>query len=295
MIGTSRLVGRRSKVLVTVVVAALAVGVSAAYGLGPLSTAQGTGALSNETAPGDGNSAFGYYALHAVTTSGYQTAVGALALSSVTNGPNTAVGGVALQHDTTGVFNTATGFGALARNVTGNDNTANGDNALAFNTTGTFNTAVGKDALGGNTGGAGNTAIGVAAGATSLVGGTPANTTGSYNTYVGFQAAPGTDNEINNATAIGANAVVSQSDSLVLGAANVKTGIHTTTPQSALQIGTGATTTFGDYLQIPVVMTTDSSPPAADCKGKAGRLVLIQDGKKMTLFACSTNGMWTKL
>jgi hypothetical protein len=161
-----------------------------------------------------------------------------------------------------------------------------------MNTSGTFNTAVGTDSLGQNTTGAENTAIGRGAGGLA---GSPANTTGGYNTYLGFGAAPGTDTAINNATAVGANALVSQSNSLVLGASNVNTGIRTTTPQSALQIGTGATDTFGTYLQIPVVTTTANTPPAGDCKGGAGRLVLIQNDKKMTLFACSTNGTWTKI
>jgi hypothetical protein len=163
----------------------------------------------------------------------------------------------------------------MNRNTTGSDNAAVGRYALYWNSTGTNNTGVGWDS--------GN--------------GPHPNYTGSSNTFVGYQAAPGTDTEINNATAVGAGARVSQSDSLILGAPGVNVGINTPTPQSRLQIGSGATSAWGDYLQLPVVVNADKTPPATDCNTTTfvGRLVLHGIGTKMKLWACSPAGIWVKV
>ena len=64
------------------------------------------------------------------------------------------------------------------------------------------------------------------------------NTDGINNTYIGSNA-HGTASLI-NATAIGADAVVGQSNSLVLGVFNTKVGIGTIAPNAKLQV------TFGD-------------------------------------------------
>ena len=136
---------------------------------------------------------------------------------SLTGTGNTGVGLTALNADTTGAVNTAVGDAALLSNTTGGSNTAIGVGALQSNTTGTFNTAVGRRA-------------GV------TVSGTNANTTGSNNTFLGFQAGPGTTSQLTNATAIGANALVSQSNSIVLGNGSVNVGIGTQTPAVSLQV-----------------------------------------------------------
>jgi hypothetical protein len=60
------------------------------------------------------------------------------------------------------------------------------------------------------------------------------NTTGGNNTILGFQADLGANN-LTNATAIGANALVSQSNSLILGN-NANVGIGTSTPNSKLTV-----------------------------------------------------------
>ncbi len=199
-------------------VAVLTVGVVAAYGaLGGQDTATGTGALAAENG---GN---------------FNTADGFLALTANTIGTgNTAVGYVAMLSNTTGGYNTATGNGVLGSNTSGTENTADGLNALAGNTTGSQNAGLGS--------GAGNAAH--------------QNTTGSNNTFLGYRATPGIDAEIDNATAVGANASVSQSDSLVLGAPNVNVGIQNTAPASRLQVGPSNTTTYADYVQVPIVDTT---------------------------------------
>ena len=73
-------------------------------------TAIGSGALYNSNA--EGNTATGYYALNAVTTTGYSTANGYNALYQSTGAGNTAVGANALANNTTGANNTAIGKSA---------------------------------------------------------------------------------------------------------------------------------------------------------------------------------------
>lgn len=142
---------------------------------------------------------------------------------------------------TTGISNTAYGSLSLEANVAGLENTAVGLKALQSNTSGSLNTAVGKSALfsmsfnnGGvqfgsantavgyhslyntnptnSSNGARNTAIGYFSGA--------ANTTGTNNVFIGYSANT-SDGTITNATAIGHNAMVTASNMIRLGDANV--------------------------------------------------------------------------
>ena len=130
---------------------------------------------------------------------------------------NTGIGSYTLRFNATGKSNTASGMGVLYSNATGDGNTGVGTRALLFNTTGNHNTAVGDSAL-------------------------FSNITVSNNTALGFYA--NTNSSVSNATAIGANAFVSQNNSLVLGSINginnaiadTKVGIGTTTPDSTLSI-----------------------------------------------------------
>jgi hypothetical protein len=126
------------------------------------------------------------------------------------------------------------------------------------------------------------------------------NVTGNLNTSLGYHAGVGVDG-LTNATAIGANAFVSESNALVLGGTDsnaVDVGIGTTTPQSTLQVGSGQVTSFGSYVQIPTVMSR-SEPPASDCSTTfAGRLVLQYNSstsKRTTLWACNGAGTWVSL
>jgi hypothetical protein len=111
----------------------------------------------------------------------------------------------------------------------GTDNTFLGANAGQA-TSGNGNTFVGSNAGLANTSGAHNIFIGGDGGT---------NTTGNFNTLIGDNADVGVDG-LTNATAIGANAVVSADNSIVLGASGVKVGIGTSSPVSGLQI-------FDDY------------------------------------------------
>ncbi len=110
----------------------------------------------------------------------------------------------------TPAFNTFVGNSAGAANTTGGQNVFMGQAAGADNTTGSNNVFVGR---------------------VSGVG----NATESNNTFVGF-ATYATSPGINNSTAIGANATVSSSNSLILGAAGTNVGIGTTAPTERLHV-----------------------------------------------------------
>jgi hypothetical protein len=210
------------------------------------------GFAGNSTMTGSGNTASGPYALASNTTGSYNVAVGPSALGSNTTGlSNTASGIYALFLNTTGGSNTASGNQALYSNTTANGNTASGNQALYSNTTGASNTAAGGGALFSNTTGSHNTASGnqalysnttgyenTAVGGEALF----SNTTGNDLTCIGYFCSASEDG-LSNATAIGAHAVVSTSNALVLGGTGayaVKVGIGTATPSSVLTIAQGA-------------------------------------------------------
>jgi trimeric autotransporter adhesin len=237
--------------------------------VGAYNTAVGAFALQSNTM-GDNNTAVGSGALqHNVgnlsgccNASGwYNTAVGSTALSANIDGnANTASGFSALAANTSGNNNTAAGWNSLVNNTTGGSNTADGSNTLQSNTTGTLNTGVGVLALSANTTGTDNTAIGVSALTANTtgydnisVGGLASNTTGSENTCIGSGCDVATGN-LTNATAIGASAVVGESNALVLGSvkgvkgasSNVNVGIGTTTPANIFTIAQGAGDAIAD-------------------------------------------------
>ncbi len=218
------------------------------------------------------SASWGYRALRSITTGYENTAVGDSALSLTTTGyRNTAMGYVALVSNTTGHGNTAVGTHAMQRNTTGERNASFGYQPLAFNTSGDYNVGVGYRALYDNTIGGNNVAIGreamynnidgsynIAIGGVALT----SNDEGQYNTAVGYNAlssnqhgtyntALGHNSGINGAafnsyaTAIGANAQVSDAYCLVLGAItgvnsyinpSTKVGIGVTNPSFPLHV-----------------------------------------------------------
>ncbi len=133
---------------------------------------------------------------------------------------------------TSGNWNASLGAYALPGVSSGGGNTAVGRTALNQVTTTSNNTAVGFQSLN-NTIGSGNTALGGNAGSTDY--------NGTNNTFLGYNAGATGAGGLTNATAIGYNASVNQSNSLVLGnAANV--GIGTTGPQARLHVISTSTT-----------------------------------------------------
>lgn len=130
-------------------------------------------------------------------------------------------------------------FGYQAGNVmTGNSNTGIGQQALLSSSTGNRNTGIGYRAAFMTTTGTDNTAIGN----TSLSG----NISGTKNTGVGYLTTVLVNN-LTNTVAVGANAAVGASNSMVLGSISgvnsatddMKVGIGTTTPTEKLHLKNG--------------------------------------------------------
>ena len=149
--------------------------------------------------------------------------------STMTGGENVGTGCNALSANVSGSLNTADGCNALEFTVA-DQNTAVGADSLAENTTGTNNTGVGVATLVQNKTGSDNTGLGFRAGL--AVDGS--DITFSNNTFIGAHTSPSTGT-LTNATAIGANAEVDQSNSLVLGSIN---GVNGATADTAVGIGT---------------------------------------------------------
>jgi hypothetical protein len=183
---------------------------------GSANAAFGFEAMGN--AIGYNNAAFGYQALYGGGTKYApqdSSAFGFQALFSNTSGTNDAFGFRALLNNTGGSENAAFGYVAMQNNTTGGSNAGFGQFALSANTTGSQNTGVGFGALG-------------------------ANVTGSELSCIGAYCSASSD--VTNATAIGAHALVEQSNSLVLGGTGdhaVNVGIGTTKPSNILTIGRG--------------------------------------------------------
>jgi len=214
-----------------------AVGDGVAYSMttGDRNTALGQIAMFSNTS-GEENTAIGQAAMYSnitgymntvvgqaalfYNTVGYQnTAIGAQALFANTTGrDNTAIGSLSLLNNTTGISNTAVGDSSLYFNTTGEKNAALGDNSLRSNTTGFRNVAIGQSSLRGNTTGSRNVALGDDAGyANSAFDNTNANISGSNNTFLGANALPGVATQLNYATALGSDALVTTSNTIALG------------------------------------------------------------------------------
>src|SRR6185503_7430075 len=105
--------------------------------------------------------------------------------------------------------------------------------------------------------GSGNTALGYSSGAQN---GVIANTSGSFNTFIGYLAGPTTATQLDNATAIGANATVSVSNAMVLGDSAVSVGIGTSSPAYKLDVaGTIRSSTGGFKFPDGTTQTTAAS------------------------------------
>jgi hypothetical protein len=246
-------------------------------------TAIGYQALRFDTS-GSGQTAVGCQALRNNRFGKYNTAIGFAALESNGSGTlvnpfdghsNTAVGIYTLNKNTLGYLNTVTGADAMTNNTTGFLNTAVGNATLLNNTSGGLNTAFGSFALQTNNGFS-NTACGVYAlsnttfGSSNVaVGGYAGNTNlgGSRNTFLG-ENSDAASNALQNTTAIGHRAYVSQSNSLILGSIagtndatdDTRVGIGTTAPVDKLHISNGNARIEGDVLTTGSIGIGTTSP-----------------------------------
>jgi len=194
---------------------------------------------------GFSNSFYGSWAGAPTTTGWDNTGIGAQSLSGNTTGhENTAIGKFALDVNSSGNENTATGYAALMDNTFGYSNVATGKLALGDNTEGFNNTAVGTGSLLLNIAGYQNTACGAYA--------LSENLWGDLNTAIGYYAGPSNGlTSLNNSTAVGYNAHVATSNTMVFGDYFVDRwafGISTTNAQHALEVGVSGTNGNGAYL-----------------------------------------------
>lgn len=145
----------------------------------------------------------------------------------------------------------AVGYQSLSADTAG-ENTGVGYQALIATSSGAGNTAVGRGVAIGVTTGGKNTALGWRTGVVI--------TTGSNNLFLGAEA-DATANNLTNAVAIGYQASVAANDSMSLGNASMKVGIHTSTPASALDVN-GAVATR--HLDIAVANGLNSNIALTD-------------------------------
>ncbi|GAB3697687.1 hypothetical protein GCM10027592_22060 [Spirosoma flavus] len=157
------------------------------------------------------NTALGTTALYLNTTGSYNTAIAPGSLARNTGGSyNIAIGSNSLPNNLTGNSNMALGVDALAQLSSGSDNVAVGGSALLAQTSGVQNVAIGNLALRQLTNGVNNAALGHNAGENS--------TSGNFNTFVGAYSGPASGNPaIANSSALGAQAIVNTSNTIVLG------------------------------------------------------------------------------
>ena len=178
---------------------------------------------------GEGNVALGYWSLKSNDSGSYNNAHGYKALEVNSSGSrNNAFGAYTLKNFEAGFANNAFGDRAMADLITGSSNNAFGEltlsissashnsafghQSLRYNTTGGFNTGVGQESLLNTATGGSNSALG----AGTLL----SNVSGSFNTGIGAFSDVGSPN-LNNATAIGGQAIVKESNTVQLGNLNV--------------------------------------------------------------------------
>ena len=206
------------------------------------STFSGALNLASTTATGAGTILVnGTRFLHDYGTRNLFLGSGAGNLTMTGTGQNIGIGEGTLMNTTSGYRNTAVGYQSLLNTTSGYRNTAVGYQSLLSNTTGSYNTASGYRSLYSNTTGIRNTTSGYNAGRVI--------TTGSANTFLGYNAGnTGTTATVASSTAIGYEAQVATSSSIILGGTgvfNTWVGTGTTSPSAKFSIGQPANTSQG--------------------------------------------------
>jgi len=175
------------------------------------------------------------------TTGGYNTFIGRDAGRNNLTGTRNLFFGVSSGFTNNGNDNVFIGYFAGYKNSTGFNNFFAGTNAGYNNTTGENNLMFGRDAGFNNTEGSRNTLLGLGAGARIV--------TGNNNTFIGFGANSigANASTITNSVAIGASALVSASNSIILGSTGTgaRVGIGNTAPSARLHVTAGGSTSTG--------------------------------------------------
>ena len=222
--------------------------------------AVGSYTLENNTTS-YGNVAVGPNALNANTTGNQNVGIGEGTLSQNTTGSqNTAIGASSLSDNTTGSSNVSVGLNSLHQNVDGASNTATGYQSLISNINGSQNTATGMNALEHSTG-SNNTALGYNAGGSQ--------TNSNQNTFLGYNANVATGGliytAVNNSTAVGANTILKQSNTVILGDnSNVGIGTSLTGHNSGaeryltISSGNGSLSSAGEATSLELIGGTSS-------------------------------------
>lgn len=202
--------------------------------------------VHEESSNAIGNCAVGYQA--AFKGGGnYNVAMGYEAgFNNTTGTENVFMGHSAGYFSNSGGFNTFVGSQSGYENTTGHRNAFFGEKAGYNNKEGFFNTFLGVESGYSSETGVGNVFLGNKSGYSNTNGHSNAflgygtgfhNTTGARNTYLGYAAEGNADLE--NATAIGAEAKVTASNSLVLGN-NANVGIGISAPTYQFQLSTNS-------------------------------------------------------
>ncbi|PRY23271.1 hypothetical protein CLV58_14228 [Spirosoma oryzae] len=187
---------------------------------------------------GSSNVFIGYQSGKTNTSAGSNTFIGYQSGAANQTGTANFMGGAqAGINNTSGGYNVFIGPQAGANNTTGSYNMFMGNVAGGLNKNGSYNMAIG-DGAGFNNNANQNTYIGTRAGFNVQ--------TGDNNVFIGFGANTGGGNAgaLTNAIAIGANAIVTASNALVLGS-GVNVGIGTSAPNNKLEIVSAASNTSG--------------------------------------------------
>jgi len=176
----------------------------------------GAGVVTTNT--GSNNSAIGYNALSSVTTGSNNIAIGTSSGINITTGAQTTlIGAECVSNASGGTTSNAVYVGYRSGySSTGDDNAMIGRSAGQNNTTGYENVFIGRNAC-------------------------STNTTGRDITIVGAFGDVSAATGIANATGIGANVVVSQSNSVILGS-SCNVGIGTSTPNASSKLDVNSTT-----------------------------------------------------
>ncbi|GAB3718085.1 hypothetical protein GCM10027592_60780 [Spirosoma flavus] len=197
---------------------------------------------------GDQNSFLGYNTGTYNTSGSNNAFVGyAAGFQNTTATANVFVGAQAGYSNTTASNNVFIGYQAGYANTTGIANLFMG-NAAGTQSNGSYNLFIGNGSGYNNTSGLGNTFIGDGSGLGNVTGSNnvyigrsaslASNAAGNNNTFIGFQARTGGPT-VDNSTAIGVNALVTASNSVVIGAPGAKVGIGNSAPQNKLEITQG--------------------------------------------------------